>query len=111
MRTTFTTHNDGDIDITGTCRRGYAATTYARLVEVFGEPRECGCSHKTDWEWAVEFMHDEEPVISTIYNWKNGPNYCGPEGLHCTDIKEWNVGGNSGMSFALVYKALAGGEE
>lgn len=105
----FKTHNETDINAVGTWGRGRIETTYARLVEVFGEPFHDTCGHKVDWEWTIEFTDDDETIIATIYNWKNGPNYCGDEGEHCTDITEWNVGGSSGWSLALVREALAGG--
>ena len=111
MKTTFTTHNDGDIDVIGTSRYGTAQTTYARLVEVFGEPLHNEGGFKVDWEWNIEFMDDGHPVVATIYNWKNGPNYCGPEGLHHSDIKEWNIGGACPMSVFLILEALKGGKK
>ena len=32
-------------------------------------------------------------TIATLYNWKNGKNYLGDEGLELNDIYTWNVGG------------------
>ena len=47
--------------------------------------------YKTDVNWGLEF---EDGTIATIYNWKNGKNYCGERGLPVEDITEWHIGGH-----------------
>ena len=87
---TFKTHNDTDINVDGTSLSAYVEATFDQLVEAFGEPELGG--YKTDWEWAIEF---DDGSVATIYNWKNGPNYCGIDGLHSYQIKKWNIGSKS----------------
>ena len=47
---------------------------------------------KTDVEWDIEF---QDGTYLHIYNWKNGKNYLGDDGLEVDQITEWNVGGHS----------------
>jgi hypothetical protein len=49
-----------------------------------------GDGYKVDAEWWVVF---EDGTRATIYNWKNGKNYCGAEGLDLNQIGIWNIGG------------------
>lgn len=86
----YVTHNDKQIDFWGTHLQGYIEADYSQLVKLFGECLDMD-SYKIDWEWVLEF---ENGVIATIYNWKNGPNYCGEAGLHHDQIHNWHVGGN-----------------
>ena len=80
-------------------------TTYDDLVCTFGQPTcDVGDGYKTDCEWLVEF---EDGTIATIYNWKNGYNYCGVDGKAVEDITHWNVGGHDGNSYLYVVNALA----
>jgi hypothetical protein len=85
----FVTHNTHRIDSTGTCKQGDVTATHAELVSLFGPPAK-GDGNKTDAEWTVRF---EDGVIATIYNWKNGANYCGNGGTPVEQIKDWTVGG------------------
>jgi hypothetical protein len=62
--------------------------SYSTLVAKLGEPVEGG--YKTDAEWVIEF---EGGSIVTIYNWKDGKNYCGVAGLPVNDITDWHIGG------------------
>lgn len=98
----FQTHNDVEIDINGTSYQGQIEASYEALWTVFGEPRP-GDNYKTDAEWHVLIDDD---VIATIYNWKNGHNYCGPEGTPTEDITDWNIGGFSPRAAKLVSQVL-----
>jgi hypothetical protein len=82
--------NEKGININGTAYVGEIKANYSILVEKFGPPKSGWDSYKTDVEWHIEF---EDGNVATIYNWKDGHNYCGEEGLHHTDIKEWHIGG------------------
>lgn len=84
----FLTHNEKEINVSGTSLVGYVNTTYSKLFEKFGEPFDDG--YKTDAEWAIEFSDGK---VATIYNWKNGKNYNGSEGLDLDDITVWHIGG------------------
>mgnify|MGYP003138372153 FL=1 len=82
--------------------RGVVYVRYADLVAALGEPNEEVVDTKnTDVEWR---LRDDDGVVATIYNWKNGPNYT----RHgCVEsIEEWHVGGLDYKSFLLVIDRL-----
>jgi len=74
----------------GTSRQGQLIAPYAELVELFGEPHDFFDDIKCDAEWYVEF---DDGTVATIYNWKNGRNYCGPDAPYAEEITAWNIGG------------------
>lgn len=76
-----------------TSLQGYINTNYATLVGCFGEPTCDGDGYKVDAEWIITFA---DGVVATIYNWKNGKNYCGEEGYEVEDITDWHIGGHGG---------------
>lgn len=92
--------------INGTHLQGEVNVTYARLVEVFGEPN-CKCDEdKVQKEWAIKF---EDGTVATIYDWKKGDNYHGPgNGTHYTNVKNWHVGGHTRQALLRVHEALDG---
>jgi len=94
-----------DIDIAGTCLQGQIIANYAELVRAFGPPM-AGDAYKTDAEWHVESYADH--TVATIYNWKNGPAYCGPDGTPVEQITRWNIGGRSYAAVELVERLLGG---
>lgn len=98
----FTTHNAEQIDVNGTHLQGYLDAKYTELLAVFGEPFG-GDGYKVDAEWVIRF---EGGAIATIYNWKNGKNYCGAEGLPVEQIDHWHIGGNSRKVVDMVQIAL-----
>lgn len=75
----------------GGCLNGYLDISYAKLVELLGEPNAGGDMYKTDAEWAIEFDGDH----FSIYNYKDGKNYLGGDGLDVEDIRDWHIGGNN----------------
>lgn len=77
-------------------------TTYSKLFEKFGEPFDDG--YKTDAEWEIEFSDGK---VATIYNWKNGKNYNGSEGLDLDDITEWHIGGFDKSVVERIQKILS----
>ena len=93
MNLDFETHNETEVRTNGTCLQGYINAHYYDLLEKFGEPSTHGDGYKTDAEWLVEF---EDGTVATVYNWKNGFNYCGTDGTPVEYITEWNVGGKHG---------------
>lgn len=101
----FITHNDEPININGTHRQGYIDCNYNQLTALFGEPDndQLNSGYKVDWEWMLTFA---DGTIATIYNWKNGPNYCGEAGLHETQINTWNVGGFNAQAVRNIQSAL-----
>jgi len=83
--------NEDNININGTCYVGEIIADYDTLVKKFGPPKSGWDNYKTDVEWHIEF---EDGNVATVYNWKDGHNYCGEGGLHHTEIKEWHIGGH-----------------
>jgi len=96
----YKTHNDKGIDVMGTCLQGHVYCSYETLVSLFGEPSEHYDDYKCDAQWVIEF---EDGEVATIYNWKNGINYCGvKDGIPTEKITEWNIGGNTHkVAFAI----------
>lgn len=84
---------NGNFDINMSCLQGYVNTTYADLVACFGEPVASYDDYKCDAEWNIKFA---DGVVVTIYNYKDGKNYCGEDGLAVEDITDWHIGGHNG---------------
>jgi hypothetical protein len=59
--------------------------------------------YKSDAEWIVQF---EDGLVATIYNYKNGMNYCGSEGTPTHRITDWNIGGYDTAVVAHIIDAL-----
>jgi len=98
----FTTHNEAVIETSGTHLQGYIQANYADLVSTFGAPTNSD-GYKVDAEWQVCF---EDGTRATIYNWKNGKNYCGENGLELHEIQDWNVGGFDKFAVERVLRVL-----
>tara|TARA_R100000353_G_scaffold104097_2_gene75215 strand:+ start:930 stop:1343 length:414 start_codon:yes stop_codon:yes gene_type:complete len=90
-------------DTGGTYLQGHIDTTYENIVSVLGKQHHNGDDYKTDAEWNIKF---EDGTIATLYNWKNGKNYCRDEGLDIEDITEWNIGGHSPRARDLLFSLL-----
>jgi len=88
----YFTHNQLPINVNGTSVRGFLICNYQELVDRFGKPLSAGFDDsKSDAEWHIKF---EDGAVATIYNWKNGRNYLGDEGLYPWEIMNWNIGGD-----------------
>ena len=85
--------------VNGTSLKGMIYTDYSTLVEVFGPEHSDGDGYKTDAEWMLQFSNG---VVATIYNYKDGQNYCGEDGLLVEDICDWHIGGKSAMAERTV---------
>lgn len=99
----FVTHNEKEINFDG-CRQGSIKTTYDELYKVFGRPRESD-GYKVDAQWDIEF---EDGTIAYIYNYKNGKNYNGDEGMDVVDITDWHIGGESEKSVERIKEIIEG---
>jgi hypothetical protein len=77
-------------------------TTYARLVDVFGEP-DAGDGEKVDAEWVLE----TPAGVCTIYNYKDGYAYNGAAGTPVERITDWHIGGTTPDVVQYVREALA----
>lgn len=90
------------VSVDGTCLQGYISVSYKKLVQTFGQPEE-GDGYKVDAEWLIEF---DDGTVATVYNWKNGKNYCGSSGSYVGQITNWNVGGKSKAAVDKVCQVL-----
>lgn len=75
----------------GSSLKGYLHVTYKSLVSLLGEPTyPKGDEYKVDAEWVIT---SELGYSLTVYNYKDGKNYMGEEGIPTNDITQWHVGG------------------
>jgi hypothetical protein len=89
----------------GTSLQGYVSTTYAQLVEQFGEPTFTN-GDKVTAEWCLdikvvrdgELDEDYDIITATIYDWKE---YETPMGRY-----RWHVGGDSYEAVDAVLGAM-----
>jgi len=68
---------------------GYIKTTYATLVEKFGEPIRyewADTDGKVRVEWIITVVTEFDSSVIAIYDWKSSQPI--------DEITEWNVGGN-----------------
>ena len=87
----------------GTSLSGYINTSYSVLVELFGESIGPSADSKTAAEWHLIIKdRGEEVGFATIYNYKDGKNYAGANGLNVEDIQTWHVGSKSNVDFYNV---------
>lgn len=93
----FKVRNDNVQLLTGTSLQGQMSITYDSLMAVFGDHLDG--HYKSDAEWILEF---EDGTVASIYNWKNGKNYLGEEGLPLREINDWHIGGKSARAAMLV---------
>lgn len=76
---------------------GYLDVPYSAWVRLFGEPTAETDKYKTDAEWDVSFYDEDGERIgfATIYNYKDGKNYRGANGLNVEQIRDWHIGGKN----------------
>ena len=90
-------------NMSGTSLQGSIFCTFERLVSAFGPPVLFD-NHKSDAEWAVLFG---DGTVATIYNYKDGVNYLGPdEGTPTEQITDWHIGGTSREAATRVMEVL-----
>ena len=90
--------------LNGTSLQGYVDADYKVLCKVFGRPDpNAHDNYKSDAEWDLEFS---DGTVATIYNYKDGKNYCGASGLAKTKIRDWHVGGRSARAVRNVEDML-----
>ena len=88
-----------------TCLQGTINVDSDTLVRCFGEPDPDYCDPmKTDAEWRV--ARSSLPYLISIYNWKNGKNYLGENGLPVEEITQWNIGGQKEEDVETILKAI-----
>ena len=86
----------------GTFLQGYVQADYRKLKEIFGEPTESD-GYKSDAEWIIRLKSGE---VATIYNYKDGKNYRGDEGLTLDQITDWHIGGKNPSVVEAVKEIL-----
>jgi hypothetical protein len=92
--------NTQEIEWKPTCLKGYINTTYANLIAKLGQPNVKSDGYKTDAEWWLI----TPAGMMTIYNYKDGTNYLGAEGLKVSEITDWHVGGEVNVEAEEVLK-------
>jgi hypothetical protein len=92
----------------GTSLQGVIQADYEELVQVFGKPDpNLTDGYKTDVEWCVEVQEEDGHThVVFIYNWKDGENYLGANGLRVWDMKEWHIGGKSPENVTQIREIL-----
>ena len=101
-------HHKATSKANGTSLIDYIKISYGELVALFGQPTIKTDGYKTDAEWHVSFHGPDsdwtgpEDAFVTIYNFKNGKNYCGANGLNVEQITEWNVGGKARANLYML---------
>ena len=85
---------------------GEVDVPYRKLVKLLGLPNDSFDDYKSDAQWAISI--NGNPMI--IYNYKNGKNYLGKEGLPKTKITNWHIGGikDSPIEIEIIKNALDG---
>jgi hypothetical protein len=91
-------------ELNGTSLSGYINAPYSALVSLLGEPNCDNDGHKVDAEWAIEM----NGKAMTVYNYKDGKNYNGENGLDVEDIRDWHIGsgGDVGSEIEILQKLL-----
>lgn len=94
----YVTHNQEQIPSDGSCLQGETTATFRELCDLFGAPGE-GDGYKVDARWVIRFG---DGTVATIYNWKDGVNYCGEDGTPVVNITDWHIGGFNRKALDLV---------
>jgi hypothetical protein len=106
------THNEKNLDNSGTWLQGNVKANFRDLVTLFGAPElfDAEDEGKTDAEWILEFTnHDTgEVVLATVYNYKDGKSYLGNAGASVERITDWHIGGTTDEAALMVKRFLAG---
>ncbi len=117
----FNTHNVIGINKSyklsqGTGLRGYVTVSYDELCRVFGLPIEIDGEDKIQVQWIIRFEVVNEmdgstySVVSSIYDYKVGPQYVGiAQGIPFQQVTVWHIGGHrmsDSESVRLVHEAL-----
>ena len=96
--------NKPSINTNGTSLQGCINCSYDDITDILGYQLDSGFDdYKSDAEWHIEF---DDGTVATIYNWKNGRNYLGDQGLYPEEITEWHVGGRDKKALDKVMKVL-----
>lgn len=83
-----------DYKFAGTSLSAYLFVDYKKIIKLLGEPNAIGDTYKVDAEWEFE-MNGKR---MTIYNYKDGKNYNGRNGLPVSKITEWHIGSSDDVT-------------
>ena len=83
--------------------QGEIDVDYKDLVKVFGKEHSDGDGYKVQAEWNLKFS---DGTYATIYDWKQGKNYCGSSGISKTRVRDWHIGGSTPEAVKRVTQAL-----
>lgn len=75
---------------------------YADLVKVIGKPNSKCDGYKEDAQW---YIHTPKGGC-WIYNYKDGKNYLGDEGLKISELTEWHIGADSKEIAEIVLRGI-----
>ena len=90
--------SEWDNRLNGSSLMGKAIGSYHELVELFGEPVVETDEYKTDAEWIIRL----DGILLTIYNYKDGKNYLGADGLNVSQITDWHIGAKNQQAVWLL---------
>ena len=88
----------------GSSLQGYIDAAYHEIVDALGQPNCPVDEHKVDVAWAFKL----DNTVFTIYNWKNGYNYCGESGTAVESMNHWHVGGFNSDAEIAAHEAVQG---
>ncbi len=81
---------------------GFLFTTYDTICRCIGKPNSKGDSYKVDAEWIID-----TPIGQvSIFNYKNGKNYLGNDGMEVNMIQQWSVAYNYEKAISYVIDIL-----
>lgn len=86
----------------GSCLQDYINISYKNLVKVFGKQNDKTDEYKTDAEWFIK----TPAGFATIYNYKDGKNYNGKDGLEIKNIMDWHIGGENRNTAEYIFTAI-----
>ena len=93
------THLTAKESVAGTSLAGEIKVPYKKLVKLLGKPNAEGDTYKTDAEW--EIVVNEK--VMTIYNYKDGKNYNGRNGIATTKLTDWHIGGREDLTKEIAF--------
>lgn len=75
----------------GTCLIGTIEISYKKIRNLLGEPLRMSPGDKMDVQWEIA-VNDK---VAIIYNYKDGPNYLGEDGIPVEKIDIFHIGGSN----------------
>ena len=103
---------NGELD--GTSFQGEIDMSYEDMICIFGKPHgDDGYKVDAEWSFVASFWEKDstegfmEEVEFSLYNWKDGKNYCGSQGLPLSHITDWHIGGHNHKAVEVVHRIIA----